>query len=226
MYSRTLFMGAMLMTVLLIGVPGIVGAADTTKPDTTKSDTVKSDTAKPEGTVEKTKGAVKGAEETAKTGISDSWLTSKTKIALFADERVKGTQVNVQTHKGVVMLRGKVDSPEAKSAAGDIAQGINGVKSVKNELQVVPSSTRKATDRDDKEIMREVKTHLAKDPELKQAKVSVRVDAGVVTLTGEVPSVQMSARASEAARSVTGVRSVQNDLTFARQGRSSSSTDR
>jgi hyperosmotically inducible protein len=71
--------------------------------------------------------ADKKAETTtqeAKTMVTDSWVTSKTKISLFADERVKGRQVSVDTAKGVVHLRGKVDSAEAKSAAGDIAKGI------------------------------------------------------------------------------------------------------
>jgi osmotically-inducible protein OsmY len=42
------------------------------------------------------------------------------------------------------MLRGKVDSDEAKNAAEEIAKGIDGVKSVKNELQVVATSKREA----------------------------------------------------------------------------------
>ena len=29
--------------------------------------------------------------------VTDSWLTSKTKIALFADARIKGRQINVET---------------------------------------------------------------------------------------------------------------------------------
>ena len=57
-----------------------------------------------------------------KTPINDSWLTSKTKIALFADARVKGRQIDVETTKGVVMLRGKVDSDAARHAAEDIAK--------------------------------------------------------------------------------------------------------
>ena len=41
------------------------------------------------------------------------------------------------------------------------------------------------------------------------------VNAGVVTLRGEVKSIGTSARASEVARSVPGVRYVKNDLSFA-----------
>ena len=149
-----------------------------------------------------------------KTMVSDTWITSKTKISLFADERVKGTQISVDTTKGVVHLRGKVDSAEAKSAAGDIAQGVEGVKSVKNDLQAVAPKARKAVDASDSDIAKAVGTRLAKDTQLK--KVDVRTDAGVVTLTGEVPTIGASAKASEMARGIAGVKSVKNELTFTR----------
>jgi len=148
----------------------------------------------------------------AKTMVTDSWVTSKTKISLFADERVKGTQVSVDTAKGVVHLRGKVDSAEAKSAASDIAQGVEGVKSVKNDLQVVTPAARQAVDANDKDITKAVEARLSKDSQLK--KVDVRTDAGVVTLTGQVATIGASAKASEMARGVSGVKSVKNELAF------------
>jgi hyperosmotically inducible protein len=150
----------------------------------------------------------------AKTMVTDSWVTSKTKISLFADERVKGRQVSVDTAKGVVHLRGKVDSAEAKSAASDIAKGIEGVKSVKNDLQVVAPAARKAVDTSDSDITKAVGTRLSKDSQLK--KVDIRTDAGVVTLTGQVPTIVVGAKASEMARGVPGVKAVKNELTFAK----------
>jgi hyperosmotically inducible protein len=150
----------------------------------------------------------------AKTMVSDSWLTSKTKISLFADQRVKGTQISVDTAKGVVHLRGKVDSAEAKSAASDVAQGVEGVKSVKNDLQVVMPAARQAVDVNDKDIAKAVETRFGKDSQLK--KVDVRTDAGVVTLTGQVATIGASAKASEMARGVPGVKSVKNELAFAK----------
>ena len=156
-----------------------------------------------------------GAQTTtqdAKTMVTDSWVTSKTKISLFADERVKGTQISVDTAKGVIHLRGKVDSAEAKSAASDIAQGIEGVKSVKNDLEVVPPAARQAVDANDKDIAKAVETRLSTDSQLKM--VDVRTDAGVVTLTGQVATIVASAKASEMARGVPGVKSVKNQLAF------------
>ena len=191
-YGTTTTTAAILMA-LVAAVPLTAGAADTAA---------------------KAKEQVQTTTQEAKTMVTDSWVTSKTKISLFADERVKGRQVSVDTTKGVVHLRGKVDSAEAKSAAGEIAQGIEGVKSVKNDLQVVAPPARKAVDASDSDIAKAVGTRLSKNTQLK--KVDVRTDAGVVTLTGQVPSIGASAKASEMARGVPGVKSVKNELTFTR----------
>ena len=162
-------------------------------------------------TMEQTKDKTKSTTETATVAVSDSWITSKAKIALFADERVKGTQVSVDTKNGVVHLRGKVDSGEAKAAAAAIASGIDGAKSVKNDLQVVSPTARKAVDANDKDITKAVESRMSKDANLK--KLDVRTDGGVVTLTGEVSSIMVAAKASEQARMVSGVKSVKNELT-------------
>lgn len=156
---------------------------------------------------------IKTASEDAKAGLSDSWLTAKTKIALFADERVKGRQVHIETKGGVVTLTGKVDSDEAKAAATEISKNVEGVKSVRNTLQVVPPAQRAAVNADDKTIARNVESKLKQNSQTSRAKVEV--NNGVVSLTGEVASIDASAKASEAARSVAGVRAVRNDLTFA-----------
>ena len=170
---------------------------------------------KAKGAAEDTKDTTKSMTHEAKQGMSDSWITSKTKIALFSDDRVKGSQVHVETKGGTVMLRGKVDDADAKTAAGEIAKGIDGVKSVKNELQVVAPSNRKAVDADDNQISKSIENRFKQDPQLKHAKIDAKVNAGVVTLTGEVKSIGTSARASEVARGIPGVRSVKNDLTYA-----------
>jgi hyperosmotically inducible protein len=154
----------------------------------------------------------KGVAEDAKTAVSDSWLTAKTKIALFADERVKGGQVNVETVKGLVSLRGKVDSEEAKAAAESLTKAVDGVKSVRNDLQVVSPGDRKVVDASDKDITSQVEGRLAKDAQLR--KVDGRTDGGAVILTGAVSSIGASARASELARGVPGVRLVKNELTY------------
>jgi osmotically-inducible protein OsmY len=162
--------------------------------------------------VEDTGQKAKGAVESTGNAMSDAWVTAKTKIALFADERVKGHQVNIDTANGTVTLRGKVDSENAKAAAGEIAKGIDGVKRVKNELVVVAPAVQEAVEESDDAITERVKDRLANDSRLKKSDIEVRTDAGVVTLTGEAPSIVISARASEVARGAPGVRAVRNDV--------------
>ena len=71
------------------------------------------------------------------TALNDIWLTTRTKIALFTDARVMGREINVESTQGLVMIRGNVSSDETKKTAENITKGIDGVKSVQNDLQVV-----------------------------------------------------------------------------------------
>jgi hyperosmotically inducible periplasmic protein len=148
-----------------------------------------------------------------KTPVNDTWLTAKTKIALFADSRIKGRDINVETSQGTVMIRGKVDSDAARQAAEGIAKEIDGVKTVKNELQVVAPAKREATDDKDEAITTRVNEQLEKDANLKKAGIRAKTNAGVVSLTGEVADLMTSAQASWIAWQVSGVKSVKNDLT-------------
>lgn len=68
--------------------------------------------------------------------IDDSVITAKVKTAIAQDPSVSAFQINVTTYKGVVQLSGFVDTAQAKSRAGEVAAGVEGVKSVKNDLAV------------------------------------------------------------------------------------------
>ena len=70
--------------------------------------------------------------------VSDATLTGKVKSALAADVGLKTvTGINVDSDKGgVVTLKGKVDSADMKKRAEAVAKQVNGVKSVKNQLEV------------------------------------------------------------------------------------------
>ena len=171
----------------------------------------------PQTTTDKMEQKAKSVARDVRAEVADSWLTAKTKIALYSDERVKGRQIGVETVKGTVMLRGKVDSDEARTAAASIARGVEHVKAVKNDLQVVAIGDRKATDISDKDITRQIESRFSRTSQL--SKVDVRTDGGMVTLTGAAPSIGASARASELARDVSGVRAVKNELTYEPAGR-------
>ena len=68
--------------------------------------------------------------------IDDSAITTKVKAAIFNDPTLKVFQINVETFKGEVQLSGFVDSAQSVKRAGEVARGVKGVKSVKNNLIV------------------------------------------------------------------------------------------
>jgi osmotically-inducible protein OsmY len=74
--------------------------------------------------------------ETTGQYVDDSVITTRVKTAIFNDAALKTLQINVKTYKGVVQLSGFVDSAENVSKAGVIAQGVDNVVSVKNDLLV------------------------------------------------------------------------------------------
>src|SRR4029434_3702388 len=68
--------------------------------------------------------------------VDDSLLANKVKMALYADKQVSGRQIAVEASQGVIQLSGAVASlPEAQRAI-QLAQGIKGVKEVRNRLTV------------------------------------------------------------------------------------------
>jgi osmotically-inducible protein OsmY len=79
------------------------------------------------------------AEQTAANAgrvIDDSMITAKVKSALVADPTTKAHQIEVATFEGTVQLSGFVENDDAKDRAGQLARDIEGVKNVKNSLQV------------------------------------------------------------------------------------------
>ena len=71
--------------------------------------------------------------------VDDAAITTKVKAALLADPDVKGTQVNVDTYRGVVQLSGFVASDTERQKATQKAAEVTGVNSVRNDLQIRPA---------------------------------------------------------------------------------------
>jgi hypothetical protein len=68
--------------------------------------------------------------------VDDSVITTKVKSLLAADDFLKSFEISVETYKGIVQLSGFVDSQKAIDKAGEIARGVKGITSVKNNLNV------------------------------------------------------------------------------------------
>jgi hyperosmotically inducible protein len=74
--------------------------------------------------------------ESAGEYLDDSIITTRVKTAVFNEETLKSSEINVETFKGVVQLSGFVISQADIDKAVEITRNIKGVTSVKNNMQL------------------------------------------------------------------------------------------
>lgn len=68
--------------------------------------------------------------------VDDTVITTTVKAAIFNEPSLKVSEINVETFKGVVQLSGFVRSEDSIATAARVARGVNGVKSVKNDIRM------------------------------------------------------------------------------------------
>ncbi|NQD94500.1 BON domain-containing protein [Pseudomonas sp. CrR25] len=74
--------------------------------------------------------AANNTMEKAGEAVSDTWITSKVKSTLIADENLSGLDIEVETNQGVVTLSGTVASSVERDMAIAKAKQIEGVTAV------------------------------------------------------------------------------------------------
>ena len=74
-----------------------------------------------------------------KSALKDASITAKVNMQLFANDDLSAFDIDVDTEKQVVTLKGEVDSKIKSKLAEKIAANIEQVKSVENELEIVSS---------------------------------------------------------------------------------------
>lgn len=72
--------------------------------------------------------------------IDDAWITTKVKAAFVDDPAVSALNIKVETFKGVVQLSGFANNSTEIARAAEIARGIKGVQSVKNDVRLKSSA--------------------------------------------------------------------------------------
>jgi hyperosmotically inducible periplasmic protein len=80
------------------------------------------------------------AEKKASASDSDRALARRVKDALIGRADLKAHGIDITADQGVVTLFGTADSLANRKLAGDIASGIDGVRSVENRLVVASGS--------------------------------------------------------------------------------------
>lgn len=147
----------------------------------------------------------------ASADVNDSWITTKAKIALLTTDGFSVNGVNVDTIHGNVTIHGKVASTEDRTRAEQTVRKVNGVKTVKNLLQVVPSNVKELVAANDSDVKERVEASLKADSKMEDVNVA-SVNNGVVLLSGKTDSLTEKLRAIENAYSVNGVHRVASEI--------------
>lgn len=138
--------------------------------------------------------------------ITDVRINRAVENQLLLDDAVPAHLIDVTTSDGIVTLSGSVDHLLARRRAGKIAAAIRGVRSVVNQVTIVPVI------RTDEQIEEDVETALLEDPATRLYQVEVEVDGGTVILSGTVDSRARRDLSEEVAAGIRGVRDVENRI--------------
>jgi hyperosmotically inducible protein len=133
------------------------------------------------------------------------------KLALMADPRLFPYDINVDMNGDVAILSGKVGSEAEKAAATEIAQAIEGVKSVTNNLEIAKDLPQVLARKKDELITQYVKDRFGKSKTLESSHFDVKTEDGIVHVSGKTKFLVIALEAAEAARQVPGVKAVRSE---------------
>jgi osmotically-inducible protein OsmY len=175
----------------------------------------------------------------AKDRLADAWITTQVKSKLVGDREIRARDIDVDTHDGVVTLKGKILNEQLRQLAIVLVNRTEGVKQVVDQLQVqvapppdvqanrgtpgavatsgsVGASAPVTVDSGgDARIVTTIQSKYFQDDRIKGRHIDVASRGGVVTLNGEVADETERAQALLLARTVDGVTRVEDNLTVA-----------
>jgi len=161
--------------------------------------------------------------------IDDSVITTKIKAKFVKDKQVRADNIEIKTVNGAVELFGTARTRAKAAHAVVLARQVRGVKSVKNDIQIIPVATAAAGDQkpgkertadkrrsdqpvDDTWITTKVKAKFVEDKQVSASTIHVKTVNGVVELTGTAKTMDESSKAASLARGVEHVKSVTNNI--------------
>ena len=154
--------------------------------------------------------------------LEDATLAAVIRARLLWSRVTEKAAIEVQSSEGVVTLRGKVDSTEAKELAGVVARTTDGVYLVNNLVSLDSAAMAKAREKpvdapagpqpSDKWVVDKIQNSFRFSRNLDGLNLKVASDEGLVRLSGEVVSSEQKTIAVEIARQIIGVRGVDADL--------------
>jgi len=155
------------------------------------------------------------ADNTWEKEARDAWLDGKAEATLLFNGELDSFNIDTDVQMGKVTLTGKVNNRVEKELAEELVMGIDGVKSVNNQLTVMNELSDMNGDDSadvsaftDTKIATVVKSRFLFNSEVSGTSIDVDVEDGVVTLNGEVETEAERDLAMSIARNATDVKSV------------------
>jgi osmotically-inducible protein OsmY len=161
----------------------------------------------------------------------DPTIATQVRARFYTDDTIRERRIDVTAKDGVVTLRGAVDNQAAKQRAIDVAQNVEGVVRVNDELTVAgtasaasagePAATsatgtagRDATVRSPAWITTKIQAQYFLSSTIKPSTVDVSTsDSRVVTLEGTVDTEEKKTEALRIARTTDGVAEIVDHIT-------------
>ena len=172
-----------------------------------------------------TTGVAPGPEAPVAGRLNDSGITASVQSKYFLDSDIKGRRIDVDTHQGVVTLRGEVASDDERAKALILARTTEGVQRVEDGLTVnlaassapaaqaataapaissaLPAAAPAQTE--DAALTSELQSKFAVDRQIRGAAIEIMAKDGVVLLEGTVPTAAAKQRMLSLARQTKGV---------------------
>lgn len=159
----------------------------------------------------------------SKEAFKDGWIESKLETALILNKHLNPFEIDIRVDGNVATLEGDVHSAIDKELAENIALGVEGIDSVKNNIKVVEKSSRTETAKvkkgrnfaqyvDDASTTAAVKTELLASKNIAGLAINVDTYNNTVTLSGEVQTSAQKDLAQAIAAKQKDVKDVVNKL--------------
>ena len=159
----------------------------------------------------------KEQKRTLKQGAKDKWLETSIRSRLLYHKQLGGLNLGIHAHNGIVTVRGTVASKEQKKIIEQIIRDTRGVKSIKDNITLLPQNAQNPSatigqDISDELIEKHVESALLMNWRIKVRQLNVKVKNHVCVLHGIVPTEKHRELAGQIAASVSGVHEVHNEL--------------
>ena len=138
---------------------------------------------------------------------SDQEIMNRICQKLYWDKRVSMTDIRVEADRGIITIKGVVDSDFKKRAALEVVATTDGVWNVKDEIVVKPNLVRS-----DDELKATILEEFNGFTLMPDERIVVTVHEGVAKLTGRVHQKRIKALAASFCWELSGVRDCLNQI--------------